>query len=91
MSKSLTAYGSRVFLTLKVNSIAINKMMICIIALILQELYKNLLITTPICKYPNTKKEIDELIFGIEKVLANLDEIKKKSKTKIDTFLYGYF
>ena len=45
-----------------------------------EELYKNLLITTPICKYPNTKKDIDELIFGIEKVLSNLDEIKKKFK-----------
>lgn len=77
MYQSLTAYGSRGFpFKSEFNS---NKQNYDIGACPnCEELYKNLLITTPICKYPNTKKEIDELIFGIEKVLANLDEIKKK-------------
>jgi dTDP-4-amino-4,6-dideoxygalactose transaminase len=36
------------------------------------------LLTTDICKYPNTKKEADEFSIAVEKIVSNLDELKNK-------------
>lgn len=38
-------------------------------------MYYEKVITTDICKYPNTKKDIDELIAAIEKIIACKDEL----------------
>ena len=44
-----------------------------------ESMYYEKVITTDICKYPNKKEEIDQLVLAIKKVLNNIDELKKKS------------
>ena len=34
------------------------------------------IITTDICKYPNSEKEVDEFCIGVDKILNNLDKLK---------------
>jgi len=35
------------------------------------------LLTTDICKYPNTKKEVDEFLEAVEKIIIHMKELKK--------------
>ena len=42
-----------------------------------EDLHHNLLMTTPIIGYPNSKKEIDQFISGLDKVLKNINDLKK--------------
>ncbi len=34
------------------------------------------ILTTDICKYPNTEKEVDEFAQAVEKIVSNIDELK---------------
>ena len=41
-----------------------------------ERMYYEELILTDICKYPNTKEEVDQLIQAVDKIVANIDKLK---------------
>ena len=43
---------------------------------ITEKMHFNEIITTDICKYPNSEREVDEFFIGIDKLVKNLDSLK---------------
>ncbi|MBI3601353.1 MAG: DegT/DnrJ/EryC1/StrS family aminotransferase [Candidatus Omnitrophica bacterium] len=41
-----------------------------------ERMYEQELMLTPVCRYPNTKEDMDDVVHAFDKVLSHLDELK---------------
>ena len=45
-----------------------------------EDMHFKKILTTDICKFPNTEKEVEEMTKAIEKILENISELRKLSR-----------
>jgi hypothetical protein len=45
-------------------------------------MHKKELMLTPVCKYPHTKNDIDEVVSVFEKIFENIDELKSMPRNE---------